>query len=202
MQAQFDHRGASAALDPHRPMLLAGIGVTEYEKGAQQRHLMIASDLRALIVKRKKKVKGYDAAQVVDVKTGVAKGHSRGRLGGLAGRKAGKDGCCFSITLQHETLYFETHLPTDCDRWVDALNAWRAFVASGALEDEAMVLDSLVTDAWQQRTSTSASVASSRTAVTSSVSSVATSRMAANSLASVAESAAEPDDVPVSHGIA
>lgn len=196
MQAQFDHRAAAAALDPHRVMLQAGIGVTEYEKGAQQRHLMVASDLRALVVKRKKKVKGYDAAQVIAVKKGVAKGHSRGRLGGLAGRKAGKEGCCFCITLQHETLYFETQLPTDCDRWVDALNAWRTYVASGALEDEAMVLDSLVTDAWQQRTSALHSDASTRTAVNS-VSSVATSRAAANSTAS-----AESDDMPVSHGVA
>ena len=87
-------------------------------------------------------------------------------------------------------------MPTDCDRWVDALNAWRTYVASGALEDEAMVLDSLVTDAWQQRTSALHSDASARTAVNS-VSSVATSRAAANSTAS-----AESDDVPVSHGIA
>ena len=48
---------ATADFEQHRPMLLAGSLITQYEKGTpQSRHLMLSSDMRALVIKRKKRV--------------------------------------------------------------------------------------------------------------------------------------------------
>ena len=123
---------------------------------------MVASDLRALIVE--KKVKEHDAAQITAVKKGLRRATLAGDWAGLLGARRGKTAAAFPspCSTKRSTL---RRTYTDCDRWVGALDAWRTYVASGALEDEGMVLDSLVTDAWQQRTSALHSVASARNAV-------------------------------------
>ena len=55
---------------------------------------------------------------------GATKGHSRGVLGVLGGKKSANDACCFFVQLEKETLCFETALESDCDRWVAALGVW------------------------------------------------------------------------------
>jgi hypothetical protein len=67
---------------------------------------------------------GVDVGSIARVVKGTTKGHSRGVLGVLKGRKGGKDGCRFFVQVTKETLCFETSLESDCDRWVAALNVW------------------------------------------------------------------------------